>query len=390
MKNITKKQDKYFREQVEKIVKKFNGIDNENRFKDIFHQSWTVDTIYGTLNISLHENAGYSIYSIFMRFDDAESAKDHVDCNPYSGKWNIHSSDIAYTLEDFEDRLKKVTTPVTNPVTQTTQPTQKIVEKRIKTFEKFVNEDFELPGKPNNKPLPLKVGDILECKWDGKVSISQGDDARSAEVVRGDKFIVKDVDRNPYWVFGELQIKGKFVRSPNLSGKDPDELKKIPIPSDVEYAIMRDHIDKKYSEPDFWAFWQTYWFEESNENVGISGGDKEWDELYDDAQEEPLKSIIKKSLVKVYKDKKVIGLVGEQFYWSDGSNGIISFDNFDHYLTDIGYKVYADKGLDYIEDIELLKKYILYAYAASEDSARQNIVDKYKDHTYNPDDDFSW
>jgi hypothetical protein len=128
----------------------------------------------------------------------------------------------------------------------------------MKTYKEFVNESVK---------DTIEVGDTLICifgmdpKWNpdgGHVAISQGDDARSADAVKGDKFIVTDVTRNEYWVFGKLQIKGKFERSPGLSGHDPDELKKIPIPtSGIEYAITRKYINN-VREDDFWACWETY------------------------------------------------------------------------------------------------------------------------------------
>jgi hypothetical protein len=133
-------------------------------------------------------------------------------------------------------------------------------------------------------------------------------------------------------------------------------------------------INEEYSTSDIMG---------SKEFVG-----KDWDASYDEAHEEPLKSTIKKALVEVFKDKKVMGLVGENF--SDGSNGMMNFDNFNHYITDIGYKCYADKGEEIFNNIEELKKYILYAYATKEENARQNIVDKFKDKVYDPSDEFSW
>ena len=32
----------------------------------------------------------------------------------------------------------------------------------------------------------------------------------------------------------------------------------------------------------------------------------------------------------------------DNFYWSDGSNGQISFDNLNHFITDLGYRIFAE------------------------------------------------
>jgi hypothetical protein len=117
--------------------------------------------------------------------------------------------------------------------------------------------------------------------------------------------------------------------------------------------------------------------------------DKDWDTKYDEAHEEPLKSKIKKALVEVFKDSHVMGLVGEQYYWGDGSNGLMNFSNLNHYITDIGYRTYADKGEEIFDDIKKLTDYILYAFASSK-IGNQKIYDRYKDEEYNPDDEFFW
>ena len=104
----------------------------------------------------------------------------------------------------------------------------------------------------------MKVDDVLTCIHPGVVSITNGDEAYSADAVVNNTFTVTDVTRNSFWVFGKLNIKDAgFVRDPGLSGKDPEQLKKIPIKfSGVEFAIMRENIDTKI-EDDFWSCWKT-------------------------------------------------------------------------------------------------------------------------------------
>lgn len=75
---------------------------------------WTLQTIAGELDITLHKSDltdGTSVFSIFGRFSNVEKAKKKLDAlslnrlNPHSGKWNFHSldSDILEQLEDEVD-----------------------------------------------------------------------------------------------------------------------------------------------------------------------------------------------------------------------------------------------------------------------------------------------
>jgi len=119
-----------------------------------------------------------------------------------------------------------------------------------------------------------------------------------------------------------------------------------------------------------------------------------WDSLYRKAQQEPYKTKIKKALVQIFKDPHVMGLVGDNYHWSDGSNGVINFSSLNHYITDIGYKCFADNP-ELFNDFEKLKKHILYSYATSESNLQNHNVNTayyndFKKRTYNPNDDFSW
>ena len=122
--------------------------------------------------------------------------------------------------------------------------------------------------------------------------------------------------------------------------------------------------------------------------------DNNWDSLYRKAQQEPYKTKIKKALVQIFKDPHVMGLVGDNYHWSDGSNGVINFSNLNHYITDIGYKCFADNP-KLFDDMLKLKKHILYSYATSESNLQNPRVNSayyndFKKRRYNPNDDFSW
>ena len=128
----------------------------------------------------------------------------------------------------------------------------------MKNYKDFVNVFL---NEESNIILDINVSDELVCVGSGVVSITRGDQARSADALVGNTFTVSDVTRNKHWIFGKLNIRGAHMeRNPNLSGKDPDQLKKIPIPlSGIEYAIRREDIyddPERDTENDFFASWE--------------------------------------------------------------------------------------------------------------------------------------
>jgi hypothetical protein len=70
---------------------------------------FTLQTKVGPLTLYPTENTTEGPGTVFGRFDDPDKAKQLVDCNPYSGKWNHHYfnpwtvdtavNDLAYQLE---------------------------------------------------------------------------------------------------------------------------------------------------------------------------------------------------------------------------------------------------------------------------------------------------
>jgi hypothetical protein len=115
---------------------------------------------------------------------------------------------------------------------------------------------------------------------------------------------------------------------------------------------------------------------------------KDWDELYEEAHEEPISSKIKSLLVKIFKDKKAMIAIGDNYEWSDGSNGFISFSQLDHFITDAGYQTYAENP-DSINNIQEFKKELLYRHASPVDGENRK-GQKYKNKNYNPNNNFSW
>ena len=88
MRKITKREANKFNELFKSFV-----IENKGIFKTINNVSEAIiDTNYGKLSISLHENTKSEIYSIFTRFKQINLVPFDVGCNRHSGKFNFHFS----------------------------------------------------------------------------------------------------------------------------------------------------------------------------------------------------------------------------------------------------------------------------------------------------------
>ena len=97
---------------MQKGLGEMNVSGNDN-LKSIYPQK--LETKYGPLLIHVEENENSrtaTTYACYARFMDVEKARDHVDCNPYSGKWNFHFSVKNTEPEDAAgvalERIKKI------------------------------------------------------------------------------------------------------------------------------------------------------------------------------------------------------------------------------------------------------------------------------------------
>jgi len=63
-----------------------------------------IDTKYGLLMVSIKKDSNRKgrppTISIYTRFEDPDKAKQDLDCNPYTGKWNWHFL-FEHGLENF-------------------------------------------------------------------------------------------------------------------------------------------------------------------------------------------------------------------------------------------------------------------------------------------------
>ncbi len=72
---------------------------------------WFLETKCGRLRLHVYDNSTTGPGTVFTCFDEPGRAKEHVECNPHSGKWNHHYFDlweVDHALVDIEYQIKKV------------------------------------------------------------------------------------------------------------------------------------------------------------------------------------------------------------------------------------------------------------------------------------------
>jgi hypothetical protein len=72
---------------------------------------YTLQTKAGDLHLIPEENTTIGLGTLFTRFDDPQAARQYVDCNMYSGKWNHHYFDgwtVKTAIADITYWLGKV------------------------------------------------------------------------------------------------------------------------------------------------------------------------------------------------------------------------------------------------------------------------------------------
>ena len=166
-----------------------------------------------------------------------------------------------------------------------------------------------------------------------------------------------------------------------------EELKHLPPPSDEESEVIF-----KKMEPQKALEWsikgKSQKYIEKALKKGAELNEELCEKLYEIAKEEPVKSEIKKMLKLIFKDQEVLVRVGDNYEWSDGNIGGLSYSNFNHYINDIGYELYSQNPL-LLNDYDEFKKQVLYSYASIEGSNLRK-GEKFRDFEYDPDDEFSW
>jgi hypothetical protein len=72
---------------------------------------FVLETRAGRLTLYPVENREEVLGTVFGRFDDPEKARQLVDCNRFSGKWNCHYFEgwtVETAIDDLAARLRKV------------------------------------------------------------------------------------------------------------------------------------------------------------------------------------------------------------------------------------------------------------------------------------------
>ena len=106
-----KKQKRFYDKMVKGLLE-IGAVEQES----IYDYPYTLATKYGNLYISISGNspsdAKSSVYTCFTRFDNVNEAKEHVNCNPHTGKWNFHvlvEDDIPERVADsFVRHIKNI------------------------------------------------------------------------------------------------------------------------------------------------------------------------------------------------------------------------------------------------------------------------------------------
>jgi hypothetical protein len=86
--NITLKKQNNFVEAVKKGLLDIGATIVKQEFRDT---QFVLDTIAGKLNITLYGSQTF-LYTVYSRFEDVNRANGKFNCNPNSGKYNIHLS----------------------------------------------------------------------------------------------------------------------------------------------------------------------------------------------------------------------------------------------------------------------------------------------------------
>jgi len=72
-----------------------------------------IDTKYGKLVVSMCNDSDSKVYSVFTRIENVLEAQKHINCNPFSGKWNFHkmtTENPQQCAESIIDKIKKIIT----------------------------------------------------------------------------------------------------------------------------------------------------------------------------------------------------------------------------------------------------------------------------------------
>jgi len=100
---MTKKQRQLFLAKVKTLLLDLGAEQHNDDF--------ILQTKAGRLTLHPDENQTVGLGTVFARFDDPHQAREMMDCNHFSGKWNSHYFDgwtVEMAIGDLSVRLKMV------------------------------------------------------------------------------------------------------------------------------------------------------------------------------------------------------------------------------------------------------------------------------------------
>lgn len=97
MKKILKAKQKKFVKDVHAGLVKLGGVVTHLQKDD--HTIFEFNSIVGKLKVILYNDHDYC-YTLFAIFDEPSKAKEKFDCNPHSGKYNLHITKDSILVEE--------------------------------------------------------------------------------------------------------------------------------------------------------------------------------------------------------------------------------------------------------------------------------------------------
>ena len=86
----------------------FKRTDNSNKYL-LFEWIYQSEKL-GNFYLRTDDDPDSSLYSVYGRFTDVDKVKHKINCNPYSGKHNLHLSNTNYDniILDFDEYVNQI------------------------------------------------------------------------------------------------------------------------------------------------------------------------------------------------------------------------------------------------------------------------------------------
>lgn len=108
MRKVSKKNAIDFLSQVTNILKDYKAIEVESQTS---YKCYKLNTKAGELKViieDLDSATESSIYTVFTRFENPKEARELCECNPFSGKYNFHTSNKEECICSFSRFLHEI------------------------------------------------------------------------------------------------------------------------------------------------------------------------------------------------------------------------------------------------------------------------------------------